>query len=194
VETSQRPACDHDADASLYALGLLEAEELDEFERHLASCARCEAEMRRSGNLAVSMIEALPPVAPPEGLLDRVRPVLPAGVAALPAGVAALCRGSEVRWQPTPFEGVFIHRLYDDRARNQAADLIRMSPGAVYPSHHHIGLEHCYVVQGDLDFGDHVLFSGDYEAARPTTGHSPVTTRNGCLLFLVHDVRDEVRV
>jgi len=69
-----------------------------------------------------------------------------------------------------------------------------MEPGAIYPSHHHSQVEHCYVMQGDLVFEDHVLNSGDYEAAQPGTDHSPVTTKSGCLLFLVHNVNDTVYI
>jgi anti-sigma factor ChrR (cupin superfamily) len=99
-----------------------------------------------------------------------------------------------MNWQPTPFTGVSIARLYEDPIRGELTSLVRMMPGAHYPSHHHARLEHCYVVEGDLIFEDHTLTAGDYSAGRPGKDHTSATTQQGCLLFLVHDVGDQVHV
>jgi anti-sigma factor ChrR (cupin superfamily) len=67
-----------------------------------------------------------------------------------------------------------------------------MAPGAVYPAHRHAGPEHCYVLEGDLVFEDHVLNAGDYEVAAPSSDHSFVTTTRGCLLLLFSHVNDQL--
>ena len=177
--------CDREA-ASLYALGLLEEAESAAFEQHLSSCPACMAEVRESGNLAAQLAGGIPLAAPPAGLRDRVL-----SEAVLPRGVLALVRGGKMNWQPTSFTGVSIARLFEDPMRGEVTSLVRMSPGARYPSHHHAGLEHCYVVEGDLVFEDHTLLAGDYSAGSPDNNHTSATTTQGCLLFIVHNLRDQ---
>lgn len=143
----------------------------------------------------MELARTIPLSSPPEDLRGRVLAPLSEEAsrpAPLPKGVAALVRGPELNWQPTAFRGVFLASLYADSTHGEIASLVRMEPGAIYPSHHHSQVEHCYVLQGDLVFEDHMLNSGDYEAAQPGTAHSPVTTKSGCLLFLVHNVNDTV--
>ncbi len=189
--------CDNADRASLYALGLLDEAETITFERHLASCSVCGAEMRESGDIAVQLARTIPVSAPPEGLRQRVitEATLPHGTETmLPRGVVALVRGAGVNWQPTPFEGVSTARLYEDPVRGELASLVRMMPGAHFPSHHHAALEHCYVVEGDLIFDDHTMTAGDYSAGKPDKDHSAATTRGGCLLFIVHHLHDQVHI
>lgn len=99
--------CDDGDRASLYALGLLDEAESGIFERHLSSCPACTAEVRQSGDLAVELARTMPASAPPAGLRQRVL-----SEARPPRGVVALVRGAEMNWEPTPFEGVFMARLY----------------------------------------------------------------------------------
>jgi anti-sigma factor ChrR (cupin superfamily) len=110
----------------------------------------------------------------------------------LPRGVVALVRGQQMNWQPTPFAGVSTARLYEDPIRGELASLVRLTPGAHYPSHHHASLEHCYVIEGDLVFEDHTLVAGDYSAGSPGRDHASATTTQGCLLFIVHNLGDQM--
>ncbi len=181
--------CAEEGDAHLYALGLLDTVESQSFERHRLSCAFCDVEVRQSGDMATALVEAIPLSQPPPGLRDRVLTEVP-----LPMGVAALVRASALQWLPTPFEGVFTATLYADSVRGELASLVRLAPGARYPSHHHSHVEHCYVLQGDVIFSDHTIFAGDYEAAYAGTDHSPVTSKTGCMLFLVHNQNDRVHM
>jgi anti-sigma factor ChrR (cupin superfamily) len=178
--------CDRGDSASLYALGLLDDAEIRAFENHLKSCERCGAEVRESGELAVQLAGTIPSFTPPAGLRQRVL-----AEAVLPRGVVALVRGAKMNWQPTEFSGVSIARLYEDATRGELSSLVRMMPGAHYPSHRHAGLEHCYVLQGDLIFEDHTLMAGDYSAGNPGREHTSATTTQGCLLFIVHNVADQ---
>lgn len=175
--------------ASLYALGLLEPEESSAFELHVSTCLSCAAEVRESGELAVELTKSLPVSSPPLNLRQRVL-----SEAVLPRGVLALVRGKQTTWRKTPFQGVFVARLYEDSVRGELTSLVRMLPGARYPSHHHAGLEHCYVIEGDLIFEDHILNAGDYSAGSPEGEHGSATTKNGCLLFIIHNRADQVHV
>jgi anti-sigma factor ChrR (cupin superfamily) len=179
--------CDRTTQASLYALGLLEPPEAGEFELHLRSCATCEAEVRLSGGLAVELAEFMPVSDPPAYLRARVL-----SEAVLPRGVVAMVRGTALHWEPEVFPGVSLARLYQDAATGELATLVRMSPGACYPSHRHGGVEHCYVIEGDVIFADHKLHAGDYSAGAPGREHSSATTDSGCLLFIVTHTRDQV--
>lgn len=179
--------CNQEELASLYALGLLDEVELSTFEKHLGACSSCAAEVRESGDLAVQLAATIPASVPPASLRQRVL-----REAVLPHGVVALVRGPQVNWQETLFEGVSIARLYEDPVRGELASLVRMKPGARHPSHRHASVEHCYVIEGDLIFEDHTMVAGDYSAGSPDKAHTAATTKNGCLLFVVHSVEDQV--
>lgn len=181
--------CGYADSASLYALGLLDEAESGPFERHLSSCSLCAAEVRESGDLAVRLAGTIPASFPPASLRHRVL-----AEAVLPRGVVALVRGSNRNWTATPYDGVSIARLYEDPVRGELASLMRMTPGARIPAHHHAGIEHCYVLEGDLVFDDHTLTAGDYSAGSTEKVHPTATTTRGCLLFLVHNLRDQVQV
>jgi anti-sigma factor ChrR (cupin superfamily) len=179
--------CENGERASLYGLGLLDEAESSTFEQHLSSCSVCAAEVHESGDLAVQLAGSMPAAAPPAKLRERVLTE-----AVLPRGVVALVRGKHIKWQETPFPGVLMARLFEDPARGELTSLVKMTPGAHYPSHHHASLEHCYVVEGDLIFEDHTLFAGDYSAGCPNKVHTSATTTKGCLLFIVHNTQDQV--
>ncbi|HEV8042979.1 MAG TPA: cupin domain-containing protein [Bryobacteraceae bacterium] len=183
------PHCDNADRASLYALGLLDEAESSIFERHLNSCPACAAEVRESGAMAVQLAGTIPASAPPAALRSRVLTE-----ALLPRGVLALVRGAQMNWQPTSFEGVSMARLYEDPIRGELASLVRMMPGARFPSHHHASLEHCYVVEGDLIFEDHTMTAGDYSVGRPDQNHTSATTNHGCTLFIIHNRQDQIHV
>jgi len=189
VERGEMAECDGGDRASLYALGLLDEAESGTFERHLNSCPACEAEVRESRGLAVRLAETIPDSAPPAALRQRVL-----AEAVLPRGVVALVRGQKLNWQPTPFPGVSVARLYEDPIRGDLTSLVRMMPGAHYPSHRHASLEHSYVLEGDVIFEDHTLTAGDYSAGGPDRDHTSATTKQGCLLFIIHNVRDRVHM
>ena len=179
--------CEHQDRASLYALGLLDESESLTFRQHLNSCALCAGEVRNSDHLTVELAKTIPASTPPNSLRDRVL-----REAVLPRGVVALTRCGQMNWQSTPFEGVSMARLYEDPVRGELASLVRMAPGAKYPPHKHACLEHCYVIEGDLVFDDHTLFAGDYSAGGTDDDHTAATTIKGCLLFIVHNLRDQV--
>ena len=74
--------------------------------------------------------------------------------------------------------------LQVDVERGIESYLLRMHPGASVPQHHHDSDELCYVIEGDVTFGEFSLKSGDYHFARRGTDHGDASTVNGVLLFL----------
>ena len=81
--------------------------------------------------------------------------------------------------------------LHVDRDRNVESYLLRMSPGANIPAHAHHTTELCYVIEGELSFGDIELSVGDYHLAFQGSQHGDASTRHGALLFLQTGVGGE---
>ncbi len=73
-----------------YALGLLEGDDLDQFERHLAAgCEACELELSRMDAVADALAYAGPPIVAPAALRDRVLAAVDADLVAAPAPAVA---------------------------------------------------------------------------------------------------------
>lgn len=103
-----------------------------------------------------------------------------------------LQRGSEGEWEATAAPGVEVKKLFVDQKRGYATMVVRMAAGAAYPGHRHAGFEECYVLQGDLHVGDIVLHAGDYQRAEGGSIHGVQKTEQGCLLFIVSSLDDEL--
>jgi quercetin dioxygenase-like cupin family protein len=177
--------------ASLYTLGLLDPELAAGFERHLdGGCAVCRSELSGFNEAAGRVLEAIEYAEPPsrlrDELLKRIASDLraPLGQSA-PAG--AIFRAAEGEWQESDIPGVRVKQLFVDPTSGSVSKLIRLAAGAIYPPHRHLGLEHCYVLEGDLVFDDHTLYAGDYEVAAGSTDHSLGTTKHGCLLLIINN-------
>jgi len=173
--------------ASLYSLGLLEPELAAGFEKHLETgCSVCEAELRSFTEAAAQIAQTVDQVAPPEHLREKLLQRI------APAPERVICRTDELEWHPLPFPGISAKRLFMDPVSGSITTLVRMSPGSSYPAHHHAGVEHLYMLEGDLAFRDHTLHAGDYEVSVPSSDHSPVTTKNGCLVLIMHNHNDQI--
>ena len=175
--------------AALYSAGVLEPERAAEFGQHLQSgCEACASEVRAFEETAAQLAFSLSGRKPPAGLRDRLMGRIASHVE--PSRV--LVRARERAWEPSGVPGVATRQLFVDQATGNVTSLVKLDPGAVYPAHRHFGHEHCYVLEGDLVFHDHVLQPGDYEVAMASTAHSTVTSTQGCLLLIINNQRDEL--
>ena len=96
-----------------YALGLLEGEDLEQFERHLAAgCEACELELGRMDAVGDALAYAAPLVAPPAELRDRILLAVDADLAASkreqapvapPPHVAPRADGPSPNYSPGPW-------------------------------------------------------------------------------------------
>lgn len=167
--------------ASLFAAGALPPEEESQFREHVKSCGVCEEEARAFRDAAGWLLFASEGVAAPphlrDKLLARIRQPAP------PPGIQVV-RADQGVWQ-TLVPGVVAKRLYEDAPGGNVILLVRMEPGAKYPPHSHADVEHCYVLAGELHFGDLVLYPGDYQCAMASTSHRDSHTVNGCTVLIV---------
>ena len=180
--------------AALHALGIADRQE----SAFLLADPDPEALRRLDSfeDVAGSM-SALSAVEPPTGLKQRLMAKI--GVAAsadkrapMPDGVLAIVRASDGKWLPTPFPGITMKLLFYDRQTGNQSALVRMEAGSVYPHHHHKGLEHSLVLEGDAIFSDHTLYAGDYEVGATGHDHSSITTKGGCLVYIMNNRSDIV--
>jgi quercetin dioxygenase-like cupin family protein len=59
-----------------------------------------------------------------------------------------------------------------------------MEPGSRVPVHSHTQEEHCLVLEGEVNIGEHVMRSGDWHIARTGSTHEDFWSKTGCLLFI----------
>lgn len=173
---------DNDELAAAYVLGTLSAG------RRRAAAAALErdpgfAELvaaweRRLAPLATS----LPPENPPDGLFKRIEGTIEA-MDRGPHRELFTIRAHEGRWERVA-AGVQRKLLSEDPRTGRRSLLLRLQPGAGYPSHEHPEDEECLVLEGDLRFGDLELRVGDFQLAPAGVPHPAAFSPSGCLLFI----------
>jgi quercetin dioxygenase-like cupin family protein len=166
--------------ASLSAVGALSPEEEAAFQEHVKTCPVCAGEAQAFREAAGWLLFAVDGVAPPPHLRDR----LLARIQQQPPPGIEVVRANQGDWK-TLLPGVIAKRLYEESASGNVALLVRMEPGAMYPPHSHADVEHCYVIEGQLHFGDLILNPGDYQCALPSTTHRDSHTVNGCTVLII---------
>jgi anti-sigma factor ChrR (cupin superfamily) len=194
--------------AALHALGSLDPAESAAYEVHLKQCAVCRREVLSFRETIEQIPLIVPPVAPAESLRQRVLERVRATARELPAAAQtwktwrpsdrdqavgfSVDLAQDAVWEPTGVAGVETRRLFVDRANDRATMLIRMAPGASYPSHVHANAEECYVIEGDLRVAETHLKAGDYQRAGSGSLHPIQSTDHGCLLLIVSSLHDEL--
>jgi anti-sigma factor ChrR (cupin superfamily) len=178
--------------ASMFAAGALSQQEEAEFRQHLNSCGVC-AEEARTFREAVSWLPlacgaTAAPARVREKLLARIgqpgrQPDQPTD--------ARIVRANEGAWRAM-VPGVMAKPLYAEPAHGNAAMLVRMEAGAQFPPHWHADVEHCYVIEGDLHFGDLALGPGDYQCAMASTTHITSRTEKGCMVLIVASQQNQI--
>ncbi len=163
-----------------YVLGLARGEQRQAIEARLTSDADLRSRVQRWQDDFASL-----PVAGEERLPNDIFQAVLARIdfegSKLPGSITL--RASEAGWL-TMSEGVTYRVLREDHAIGRQAMLIRLEPGAVYQSHQHEDDEECFVIEGDLHFGDLELRAGDFHVALKGTAHPPSRSVTGCLLHI----------
>jgi anti-sigma factor ChrR (cupin superfamily) len=185
--------------ALFYSIGALDQAEKEAFERHLEEgCRSCLTELREFQAVAFGLALTAPAQAPSKDV--RLRLLSRANESrqvwkewnAGPSSPLLTLRSDEGEWQATGFEGVSVRRLSVDNQRGTASMLVRMAAGSSYPRHRHGGAEECFVIQGDLHVAGMILHAGDYQRAASDSVHGVQSTENGCTLFIMSSLHDEL--
>ena len=85
-------------------------------------------------------------------------------------------------WRPTPFPGVDIKVLLEDKDTGLTTSITRMAPGAVLPLHEHVDIEQTYVLEGRLVDEEGEVKAGEY-VWRPAGSVHIATAPEGALLL-----------
>ncbi len=175
--------------AALYALGLLTPDEAAEVEARIAQDPSLAAEVRDYSETSAALAFASA-AEPPAALRDRV---LNKALSGAEHGMI-IVRATEGTWVSTAFEGVTVKLLLKDPASGNLTWLMKMAPGAIYPTHRHGACEQCLVLEGEVCIDEQRFVAGDFEAAPSGTRHGVVSSPNGCLLLIIASPHDELFV
>lgn len=129
-----------------------------------------------------ALARAVPSVAPPASLRDRVLARLRDEAAQAPRDLLTLRAGARDWQRVTP--RVELRVLFVDPVARTRSLLARLAPGGEIPPHAHGVAEECLVLEGDLRIGDLELGPGDYHLAPVGTRHPSITTRGGAVVYL----------
>jgi anti-sigma factor ChrR (cupin superfamily) len=163
--------CEHSEVTCAYALQVLPASEAAAAEAHIASCFDVlRPTTSLQGRLALRIAEETgkQPVPPPAR------------------------QWSEPDWEQVA-PGIECKLLAADAERNRVSMLVRLAPGASYPTHTHAGVEELHLLDGELWIEDRKLVPGDYNYGPP--GHTDVRvwSETGCTCVLVTSTEDVLR-
>lgn len=175
---------------ALYALGALSQIEARMVERHLSDgCEVCESELKPFEWVVEALGFASPAVSPPAAARQKLVARLAEESQPTTAMKDALqqfysLRASEGEWRETG-AGVFEKQLFVDEKKRTVTSLIKMLPGTECPSHRHLGIEECLVLEGDFRVNGEVFGAGDYRCAMADSIDQLPFSATGNLLLIV---------
>ncbi|MEZ5666403.1 MAG: cupin domain-containing protein [Alphaproteobacteria bacterium] len=167
--------------AAELALGVLSGASLRAARVRAASDPAFAAAVESWQRRLAALDRTAPEADPPAGLLEEIEARIDAEADWRSATVTV--RGDEGAWQPMA-PGVEYKRLWRHPDGDRETIIVRVAAGAVYDAHHHSGHEECYIVAGDVRFGDHQLRAGDFHVAQAGVTHPAAASQGGCLLLI----------
>jgi quercetin dioxygenase-like cupin family protein len=179
-----------------YALQVPRASEVAAAEAHIATCADCRRELESLcpvvNNFVSWPTDVLRPPASLQARLalriaedTRKEPVPP------PAGPGEQT-WSEPEWEQVA-SGIECKLLATDAERHRVSMLVRLAPGASYPTHTHADAEELHLLDGELWIDERKLVPGDYNYGAPGAGDERVWSETGCTCLLVTSTKDVLR-
>lgn len=189
--------------AALYALGVLEGQEKETFEKLVAEgCATCKAVkdfQNVAGLLGTSVKLVAPPASLRAKLLERIaaerKPDQQASasepVEQLENNGLTFVRSSDDLWREI-LPGILLKPLSFDKTQGRMTALARMAPRTNYAAHRHTASEEFYVLEGTCFVGGQLLHPGDYHRAEVGTVHHETSTEDGCLMLITFSPENEL--
>src|SRR6185295_10792617 len=141
--------CEESEVTCAYSLQVLPASEVAAAEAHIAACPECQRELDNLRPMVDRFVswptDVLRPTTSLQGRLAlRIaaetgkQPVLPPDR-----------QWSEPNWEQVA-PGIECKLLASDAERHLVSMLVRLAPGASYPTHTHVGVEELYLLDGEL--------------------------------------------
>ena len=189
MTTSDNNRCAQSEITCAYALQALPASENAAAQAHIAACPDCQSELE-SLRPVVKRFVAWPAdiLRPSSSLQARLARRL-----ADESGKAPLLpparQWSEAVWEEVA-PGIECKLLATDTERHRVSMLVRLAPGASYPSHTHAGVEELHLLDGELWIDNRQLFPGDYNYGPPGACDERVWSDTGCTCVLVTSTKD----
>jgi quercetin dioxygenase-like cupin family protein len=92
-------------------------------------------------------------------------------------------RGNDVAWREA-WPKVWVKVLRADVAADVQITLMRFEPGGRIPGHAHRSDEECYVIEGEVLVGSHLVRAGDFHVAHAGGAHPDLFSGGGALVML----------
>jgi quercetin dioxygenase-like cupin family protein len=170
-------------EAADYAIGALSGVAYENARTRAATDADFAAEAGEIEKMLAPLTRVLAPLDVSDDLLDGIED----RIDALQKGIAhcAVVRANQGDWtQLKP--GVRVKVLHAKPEIRRYTYLLELDAGAVADAHEHDrDDEECYVISGDIAFGDVLLGPGDFHLAPKGSHHGLVRSTNGCVCLIV---------
>lgn len=88
----------------------------------------------------------------------------------------------DIPWKQTPFPGVEMKILMEDKETGLLTTLTRLAPGAELPDHTHVGIEQTWVLEGTLQDHEGAVTAGNY-VWRPAGSRHSASSPDGCVVL-----------
>lgn len=188
--------------ASLHVLGALTPAEKESFEAALRAQPELQAFVRELERTTGLVAQAVPPVAPPPALRERVlraagapsQVVSPAPFKTDVSNPAFFFHAANdpAGWKKLPLPGASLKLLSADRERGFAVLLGRLERGVRYPAHPHSLPEDLLILSGDLNIAGRRLGPGDFHHCDAGTEHPVNFSEEGCTLLAILSIDHEL--
>ena len=180
---------DHSDLVFLHALQALPAEALPAAEAQIFACTQCRQESE-SLRPVINAFDSWPAdvLRPSAALWDRLALRIAAETGGDPV-LSSRERSPDPEWSDVA-PGISCKLLSTDTETNRVNMLVRLAPGAAYPSHRHDGVEELYLLYGVLIVDDTTLHPGDYLRSDAGTVDRRVWSQTGCTCLLMTSFHD----
>jgi anti-sigma factor ChrR (cupin superfamily) len=189
IASLKETRCEQSELVAIYALRALPSPEAAAFEAHLAGCSLCQDEIKQLRPIVDCFIDLptddmQPPNSVPELLARRI-----ASETGREFVLPTTRTPAQPDWEAVS-PGISCKVLATDATRDRVSMLVRLAPGASYPSHTHAGVEELFLLDGELWIDGRKLVPGDYNRAEPGSRDESVWSETGCTCVLIASMRD----
>jgi len=184
--------CENAEFACAYALQVLPMSEVAAAEAHIATCPDCQRDVKSLRPLLNRFVSWPTDVLRPNTSLQMRLALRIAEETGQQPVLPPTRQWSEPEWEQVA-PGIECKLLATDTETNRVSMLVRLAPGASYPSHTHAGVEELHLLAGELWIDERKLFPGDYNHAPPGTYDERVWSETGCTCVLITSIKDRLQ-